>query len=277
MYRPHVMPVVETAERAGSVQSEDLVLTLPHAVVVLDGATSVELGRGSGGWYASVLGGELMRQISSPDASPDLRQVLAASIANVAATHSLLPGRSPSAALAIMRWTADVVEGLVLCDVILAVQTLDGAAEVLQDSRLDQLDHPERAAYLEAIRAGTPFDQERLRVMQAFTRERRNQPDGYWVAEADPKAAHEAIRMVWPRHTIKAALMATDGVACGVHPYQVLPDWTAMFEMVKHKGVGAVVDLVHRTEHDDPDARRWPRFKAHDDKALACIHFLEEQ
>ncbi len=112
--------------------------------------------------------------------------------------------------------------------------------------------------------------------MQAVTREHRNQPRGYWVAEAAPEAAHQAFRALWPRDTIAAVLLVTDGVACGVEPYQVLADWPAMFEMVKNKGAAAVIDLVYQAELADPQARRWPRFKTHDDKALAVIDFLGE-
>lgn len=46
--------------------------------------------------------------------------------------------------------------------------------------------------------------------------------------------------------------------------------------MATDRGVEAMLDLVHQTELGDPQARRWPRFKAHDDKALAFVQFPRE-
>ncbi|MEU4328495.1 hypothetical protein [Nonomuraea dietziae] len=267
-------PIVATAERAGDGQTEDRIFVQPNAVIVLDGATSVELGPGRGGWYADMLGQELARRLVSFEGH-DLRDALADAIARLALTHDLRPGRAPSAAVTILSWTAQEVEGLVLCDTSLAVQTF-GQITVLHDDRLHKLDHPARAAYLEAISTGSPFDRERLGQMQAFTREHRNRPGGYWVAEAVPEAAGEALRSVWPREDVAAALLATDGAASGIDTYRVLDDWAAGFAMATDRGVEAMLDLVHQTELGDPQARRWPRFKAHDDKALAFVQFPRE-
>ncbi|MEU4234383.1 hypothetical protein AB0F17_59760 [Nonomuraea sp. NPDC026600] len=275
MPHTHIEAIVATAERAGDGESEDRIFLLPQAVIVLDGATSVELGPGSGGWYADMLGRRLARQLASSDGL-DLRDVLAEAIASLAVAHNLRPGRAPSAAVTILRWTAQVVEGLVLCDTSLALLSPGKQTNVLHDDRLHKLDHPHRAAYLEAIRTGSAFDRERLRHMQAFTREYRNRPGGYWVAEAVPEAANEAVRGIWPREEVAAALLATDGAAAGVDTYRVLDDWAAGFAMAKDRGVEAMLDLVHQTELGDPQARRWPRFKTHDDKALAFVQFLRE-
>ncbi|MFE0147881.1 hypothetical protein ACFWY5_12095 [Nonomuraea sp. NPDC059007] len=266
---------VATAERAGDGETEDRIFLLPQAVIVLDGATSVELGPGSGGWYADLLGQNLARQLAS-SGDLDLRVALADAIASLVVTHGLRPGQAPSTAVTILRWSTQVVEGLVLCDTSLALQSPAGQTTVLHDDRLHKLGHPDRAAYLDAIRTGSPFDRERLRRMQALTREYRNQPGGFWVAEAVPEAADEAVHGIWPREEVAAALVATDGAAVGIDAYHVLDDWAAGFNMAKDHGVEAVIDLVHQTELGDPHARRWPRFKAHDDKALAFVQFLSE-
>ena len=94
-------PRIEVAERPGvgldgAVRpSEDVVVVLPHAVVLLDGATQFDPALPSGGWYASRLAGELAGRLAGyPDT--DLADLLAASIKAVARAHGLVPGHSPS-------------------------------------------------------------------------------------------------------------------------------------------------------------------------------------
>ncbi|MFI7642952.1 hypothetical protein [Nonomuraea sp. NPDC049400] len=163
-------PRIHSAARPGFADSpnEDLIIVLPDAIIVLDGATSVEHGPGSGGWYAGVLGYALARRLPSPGRS--LSHVLADAIAGIVRTHQLQPGRSPSAALTLARWYDDRVDALVLCDTTLAALDADGQTALLHDDRLHRIDNPVRAAYLRAIADGAPFDSERLREMQAITR-----------------------------------------------------------------------------------------------------------
>src|SRR3954453_15072045 len=93
-------PRIEVAERPGvgldgAVRpSEDVVVVLPHAVVLLDGATSLDPALPSGGGYASRLAGELAGRLAGyPDT--DLADLVAASIKSLARDHELSPGNSP--------------------------------------------------------------------------------------------------------------------------------------------------------------------------------------
>lgn len=244
---------------------------LPDAIIVLDGATSVELGPGSGGWYAGVLGRALAQRLAAPSRS--LPHLVADAITDIVRAHQLQPGRSPSAALTLVRWGDDHVDALVLCDTTLAALDADGQTVVLHDDRLHRIDNPARAAYLEAIAAGASFDSGRLREMQAITRAHRNRDGGYWVAEATPEAAHHALCCTWPREQVRAVALASDGAATAVTPYHVIDGWPELIAVTLEHGPGSVLDAAHRAEAGDPGGRRWPRFKTHDDKALAVADF----
>ena len=107
----NAVPVVEVAERAGvgldgQVRpSEDVVVVLPNAVVLLDGATMLRPGLPSGGWYASRLAGQLAGRLTGfPDM--DLADLAAGSIRAVARDNGLVPGESPSSTVALVRWDA---------------------------------------------------------------------------------------------------------------------------------------------------------------------------
>ena len=99
------MPKIEISERAGvgldgrPRPSEDHVVVLDNAVVVLDGATAPSPDLPSGGWYAGLLAKRLANGLCArPDG--DLATLLAEAIAAVAAAHDLLPGASPSSTVA---------------------------------------------------------------------------------------------------------------------------------------------------------------------------------
>jgi hypothetical protein len=271
-------PRIEVAERPGvgldgAVRpSEDVVVVLPNAVVLLDGATSLDPDLPSGGWYASRLAGELAGRLAGyPDT--DLADLLAAAIKTVARDHELTPGRSPSSTVALLRWTDDVIEGLVLADSpIVAITT--GGVDVLADTRIDRM--PRGAGYRDRLSAGGGYDENHLAALQKAvetTARRRNVDGGFWVAEADPEAAHRAERRRWPRDNVSAVLMATDGVTCGLEPYGVFQDWQGIHDLAAAEGPEAVLDRVRAAEQTDPNGTRWPRPKPHDDQALVIADF----
>lgn len=270
---------VEVAERAGvgvdgaPRPSEDVVAVLPNAVVLLDGATSLRPGLRSGGWYASLLAGALAGRLTGyPDM--DLADLLAAAIRSVARDHGLTPGGSPSSTVALVRWDADVVEGLVLADSPIAVETADGV-RMLEDDRIAKLPRP-GGTYRERLRGGEGYGEDHvaaLRTSATAVGRLRNTEGGFWVAEADPEAAYEARRSTWPRADVRKILLATDGVSCGVDDYGIFPDWAAVFALAADKGADAVLDAVRAAEESDPHGARWPRPKPHDDQALAIVDF----
>ena len=69
-------------------------------------------------------------------------------------------------------------------------------------------------------------------------------------------------------------MLATDGVTIGIDTYGTPPTWPDALALVEEHGAAALLDVIHETEDTDPDARRWPRSKRHDDKALAVVAFV---
>jgi hypothetical protein len=254
------MPEIEVAEQAGvgadgnPRPTEDHVAVLDNAVLLLDGATSPRPDLPPGGWYAGLLIDELTTGLASaPDA--DLSAVLANAIANVAGRHGLTPGNAPSSTVAMLRWSANRIDGLVLADSPI-VAFGQGEPDVLADDRLVSL-----------------RDKGKLRT-GADVHNRRNADDGFWVAEADPAAAEQAVRRSWPRDATDAVLIASDGVAIGVDEYHLF-DWRQVLEIARSRGTESVLDTVRTAEEQDPDGERWPRPKRHDDQALVLLDFTK--
>ncbi|MCU1684794.1 MAG: hypothetical protein JWQ81_5533 [Amycolatopsis sp.] len=252
------MPEIEVAERAGvgadgePRPTEDYVAVLDNAVLLLDGATSPRPDLPSGGWYAGLLIERLEAGLRvEPDI--DLAKLLAAAISAVARDHDLRPGNSPSSTVAMVRWGDDVVDGLVLADSPIVAFSHRGP-DVVADDRLFSL-----------------RDSGKLRT-GADVRDQRNAEGGFWVAEAEPYAAAQAVRRTWSRNTVDALLLASDGVAIGVDEYHLF-DWPAVLKLARAEGTESVLDAVRAAEKTDPHGDRWPRAKRHDDQALALVDF----
>ncbi|APU17747.1 MULTISPECIES: protein phosphatase 2C domain-containing protein [Actinoalloteichus] len=307
------MPTVEVAERAGTVRSEDRVVVLPQAIVLLDGATMLTPREQNGGWYAERLANELARRL--PGRGDDLRAILAEAISTLVSRHDLTPGDSPSSTVALLRWDDEIVEALVLADSPVVAFTDSGVRPVTDDrlaglrssrrsSAPDSGDQagrggatsadPPRAAtvgaaasgaasseesstsrgFRERLRTGGGFDgghREALGAAMSRTARLRNVPGGFWVAEALPAAAWEAVVSSWPRSEVREVLLASDGVSCGVDDYGLFADWNALADRARTAGVQAVLDDVRAAEESDPDGRRWPRAKRHDDQSLVRV------
>lgn len=271
-------PRIEVAERPGVGPdgvlrpSEDVVVVLPNSVVLLDGATTLDPSLPTGGWYAARLAGELAGRLTGYP-STDLADLLAAAIKAVARDNDLVPGAAPSSTVALLRWTDDKVEGLVLADSPLVAFTDDGPS-LLADERLATM--PRGAGYRDRLAAGEGYGDDHVVALRAAANRvgrLRNQEGGFWVAEADPDAAYYAERRSWSRGEVSAVLMATDGVSCGVDTYGVFPDWTAVRRLAARDGAEAVLDAVRAAELSDPTGARWPRAKPHDDQALVVVEY----
>jgi hypothetical protein len=231
-------PSVEVAEAAGvgidgiDRPTEDRVIRLSNAVILADGATSLRNGERSGGWYAESLCAALAERLTAtPDG--DLRLLLAAAIAALAREHRLVPGFAPCSTVAMLRWSADLVDALVLADSPIVVFTDVDAYLLVGERDVD---------------------------------------GGFRVAEADPAAAAHARTASWPRARVTEALLASNGVSCGVDDYHIF-DWQGVLEQALRTGTPAVLTVVRVAEVADPDGTRWPRPKRHDDKTLVLVRF----
>lgn len=269
---------IDVAERAGvgldgQVRpSEDVVVVLANAVLVLDGATTLLPGRRSGGWYATLLAGQIAGRLTGyPDM--DLADLLAAAIQALAREQGLVPGDAPASTVAMVRWSDESIEGLVLGDSPIVAVAGDGP-RVLADERLATLPRT-GPGYRSRLRAGGGYGDDHvaaLRTSAVGVDRLRNTEGGYWVAEADPDAAYHAVRDTWARDDVRQLLLASDGVSCAVDDYGIL-DWPAAVELVTTGGAQAMLDAVRAAEEEDRDGARWPRPKPHDDQALVVVDF----
>lgn len=267
--RPHVE--IAAATLAGGDTNQDRYAYGDGWAFVLDGASSFAKTQPGhdGGWYAERLMQALAPRLTDqPErATPE---IVADSIRTVAELHGADAAGCPTSTIALAQWTDQSVEIYLLGDSTAALITANGEEE-FSDSRLDHIAAPIRQEYRSRLAAGFGFDErhrELLQQLQAEQSAARNQPNGYHIAGAEPKAAHNALTCSWPRSSLRTAVLATDGAASGLR-YGVFPSWSAM----KSWNLGETLQQVHDVESSDPTAARWPRSKTHDDKTLLRISF----
>ncbi|OJG06651.1 hypothetical protein BG618_02409 [Pseudonocardia autotrophica] len=262
---------VATAQLAGGERNADRVFVTDDAVVVLDGATAFEPVDLDPGEYAEAIGSEMVRRL--PGAT--IADAVAGAIHTVASAYDLHAGRSPSSTVSILRVRESDADLYVLGDSPIHYGTW-GDLHVLRDSRLDDLALAEQAAYADALRAGHGYtEQHRQTLVQLQQQQQRyrNRSGGYWIAEADPKAAHHAFMCTVPREEISWAVLGTDGAT------DALADWPGVVwqEIATYDDVrlSGLLGRLHHWERDsDPAGQRLPRAKRHDDKTLVAVSEL---
>lgn len=251
--------------------AEDRLFIADRGVIVLDGATSHDPACPSAHEYVDTLGLELFERLPSPD---DLADVLSAAIESTAKKLQLHPGgQAPSSTVAIVRIETDWVETLVLGDSSVVVGYTDGTRDVISDERLDALGIRESQLYHERLQTGggySPQHFDLLRSLQHKQRQHRNRANGYWIAEADPAAAFEAIVKRYPADRVDWVALATDGAAKPLATLQY--SWHEVARL-GNRDLAQLLDRCHQWEADtDPSGRLQPRSKRHDDKTIAMVH-----
>jgi Protein phosphatase 2C len=226
--------------------NEDLVVTGPDFVVVLDGASAPDwLDSGcihTVPWLVGRLGGQLAVPLLARSETP-LAELLADAISAVCGQHAstcdLSNPDSPSSTASIVRATADRVDHLALADSPILLRSPDQRLDVIVDSRVDEL--PEYT--FEAVR--------RL----------RNQPGGFWAASTEPKAAYEAISGSRDRGEVELVAVLSDGASRYADRYG--HSWEDLVEVLETEGPQALIDRVHAADTTAPDGKF--RGKRHDD------------
>lgn len=264
---------IATASEPGDAAkaSEDWIHADRDIVIVLDGATArTDTGCIHGiAWYAAKLGSAIANL--AVDRSLELKAVLGQAIAETANQHrecDLEHAGTPSAAVGIVRQQVDIIEYLVLGDITLVLDLGDQPV-VITDERVDATAVDERA---EAARLPFGSEEKRLALLRMKHAELavRNQPNGYWVAAADPSAADHAITGTVPSTDMRRFAVLTDGAARAAVLFHAL-DWPILLDALENKGPSWLISRVRELEASDPTGSKWPRNKGSDDASAVFV------
>ncbi|MCC0580211.1 protein phosphatase 2C domain-containing protein [Streptomyces californicus] len=253
-------------------ENEDFAAAAPGAAVLLDGAgvAGAETGCSHGvAWFSATLGGLLLSGVTSRPTRP-LTDCLAGAIDRVRRLHGgtcdLVHRASPTSTVVAVRVGAEVVEYLVLGDSTLLLADKGGAVTAVSDRRLDEVGRQLRGT-LDSLPTGTPEHARALAEYRDALTGRRNRPDGFWIAGPDSSAAEHAFAGTLPRSALASVTLLSDGATRLVDRFE-LASWREALDVINSSGPEELIRSVRAAEADDPDGRRWPRGKAHDDATV---------
>lgn len=260
--------------------NEDFTGAVPNAVVLLDGAGlsgSTSTCVHGVAWYTRLLGATLLARLAA-GTDDDLTALLSAAITEVADNHrgtcAVDDPSSPSATVVIFRIRGDRAEYLVLADSVLVVQRDGEPPLVLTDDREATVGRRYRAAMDTAVNDTPEHHQARGAYVEVM-RGHRNQPGGFWVAAADPRAAAEALTGSLPTQRLTSVALLSDGASRLVDRFR-LADWPEVLALLAATGPAEIIRRVRDAETSDPQGARWPRGKTFDDATLTyCTDFKE--
>jgi hypothetical protein len=243
----------------------------PGLAVVLDGLSAPDgTGTGTGcrhgtPWYVSQLGPRLLALAADPARS------LADAIRQVASLHpgcDLTHPGTPSATVVLLRALEERADYLALADATLLLDTADGL-KVISDERVNQLAGKERAA-ANQVPVGSALKLRRRVQLTRALRRARNQPGGYWVAAADPRAASQAVTGTLPATSLRRAVLLSDGASRLVDLFE-LATWEELVALLDESGPDELLRQVRAAEAVDPEGRQWPRTKRSDDATAVYL------
>lgn len=260
--------IVHGAVRAGGTPpGQDRWAATENAAIVLDGASSYTPAAVNATQYVSELVAVLEAQLKQ--SGPDLRSELREAIKDVAAKLDLEPSFAPSSTVLIARQRGGILELLALGDSTAIVGTTDGQLCRVTDSRLSEVAPEVRAAYRDRLRDGGGYGESHRALLAELQRAEvkvRNTPDGYWIAEADERAADEAITATFDLDAVEFCVLATDGAQRPIDHLGIA--WGDVARRTATELDELLTRLHDWEESQDPDGVLLPRAKRHDDKAI---------
>jgi hypothetical protein len=157
---------------------------------------------------------------------------------------------------------------LVLADTTILLDEPAGI-QVISDDRLAQVAVMEHSA-MHREATGSPTHQRRYADLVTELRRHRNQAEGYRVASSTPDAAYHALTGSVPRLELRRAALLSDGATRLVDRFGVMA-WPDLYDVLDREGPYSLIMQTREAESSDPEGRRWPRSKRHDDAtAVLC-------
>lgn len=256
-----LVSVASEASRPGATNL-DWVGTTNQITVVLDGLTeSPETGCHHGtAWYVRQLGCRLLALASDDDRT--LAESLAKAIDAVADLHATdcdlsHPG-SPCTTVAMIRQRSSQIDYLVLADSAVILDRVEGPTAII-----DETEKTFSAELEEKARGGTLND---FTALIHDQQQYRNQPGGYWVAQANSDAAKYALTGTVTE--VQGAVLASDGAMLLVTDFRMLT-WRGFVDLAYRVGPSGLISQTRELERADPERIKWPRYKVSDDATAA--------
>ncbi len=266
------LPDVQVVHEKGSGETnEDLFLNDDGLYGVFDGATSLSKRRYSqgltGGYIAAALAAESFRKnghdlyTSVVEANNRLRIVQEDAGVASDQRHGLW-----STSLAVVRLTEDRLEYCSLGDASILILTEDGGYRLLtQEMDIDR----------ETLSMWKAYSGDKCSIYEVLSEQilkvRSRMNIDYGVLNGENEALNFVQSGSISLAEVTDVLLFTDGLLIPRENPEAPHDWACFVDLYQAGGLKEVRDYVRDVQRRDPDNRRYPRFKTHDDIAAVSI------
>ena len=268
MQKKNVIKVEHILEQGSGAWNEDCLIMDNNIFGVFDGATSLidvcfEGGK-SGGCMASSIAGQVFLRNHHPlvRLGAEANDLIRTRMEHCRIDLSQRCGLWSTSA-AVVRLKDDEIEWFQTGDSQVVFIDRDGGHKVA--AKREDHDFPT----LSMIREKGRFHPEVQRMVETV---RQGMNRSYGVLNGEPEAEDFFRTGVEPCGNIKTVLLFTDGLDVPSPAPKKYKDFSCLVDMACKRGLGGLRDHVRRQEAADPDMKRYPRFKKHDDIAAIAIH-----
>ena len=195
------------------------------------------------------------------------RAILKREYAALCAAAGILPPEQPFACLAIAELEGSVLDLFNMGDLSTLVRAPDGSLQRFGASAVRELDRRALDELGRLLAAGVePHAERRARLgpMILAHRALRNQLPGYDVLDLEDGGAARFEHRAFGASAVRHVLMMSDGFYRLVDTFERYTDGT-LFHAVEQRGLAALLQELREVEGNDPECRRYLRFKTHDD------------
>lgn len=263
-----------------------LIDTAARCAVLVDGATGLTkvnliAGETDASWYARELTTRTVALLRDP--TTPTTQALAQAGTSVASEYLQLPGAStlnredlPSGCVAILRWTNNELEVVMLGDCTAVVTLRDGSTQEVHDATLDELDRQNfERMYRYAAFNNTTMAEARRAINDRFIENRlkMNEPDGYWAADSTCRGFGHELVGCFSLSQVAGVFACSDGFAATVDMGVCANTTELATRTLAGEGAQLAEDL-RAAELADKDLMRVHRSKISDDATYVAVAFV---
>jgi len=277
-----MLDVVDSLSVPGNPEkaNEDALATSGSAVVVMDGATglgdSLMPGKSDAAWLSTFGSRRLMAHIRD-GATP--RDAVTAALFDAQTSFEALRKRPPAetwetpfASMMLIAQNAAGAEALWFGDCAALVKRPNTAVALIGEAMDKRQNEARRAARLAEKHSLSPATNIRRPEILEALRKARNfvNTDGHWAFGPDVRAADHVsgMQIDAPKGTL--ILLCSDGFLALASDYNAY-DADALMDAAQSKGLKALAEELRAIERDDPDGRKFPRFKTSDDATALLV------
>ena len=249
--------------------SEDVLLIKGDVFGVFDGLSSLVESTGrngrTGGKIAAEVASQAFANCTKPldecarDANRAIRAAMQKAQVPLGRKEALW-----ACAAAIARLRTETVELLTIGDCVVLGIDAQG-----QPRPMLEYDDHDSETLVRLSRLPTNCSADSVRTLLVELRRSLNVTYGALSGESETERFFKHVRI--PLADTASIILSTDGLLIPKEDPATENDWRAMGELYRHGGLGAILRHVRQLEKSDPDCRRYPRYRRHDDIAAISI------